>query len=824
MSVKYILHPLIATQYHLVIDWYHVQTYWNANAYFTSYILDKAEVASPKLDPLTTSKELTEGQIRIKVYGPAYQNYYDIFKVFNVAANADVWMEVEGEFKELKFEGITGTLQVKRVDFPYVIQGTGTLTVPWIQNKQHAFLTKQDDDLYRLVEDPTKQSEEDDYTYFWFGYGSDTTGDSGIRNMKLWVSDTEYLHLQQYIYQGLTSLNHCIFQLFDSTETPNPPNCTANNRLMVDEPKEGQYLAEYWYQSVEGLPNLIYSNSYNDPYSNYYGIAVQRGHPESQRVMGVKIHNLDRPIIKVTGEVVYANLLDCFFEVKTKNLHYTSPKTKYLLGQFFECPLPSVGTSGIKYTDHFLIPPTIAYPPTEDNQLVNLGYVKDYPTVEKKVRRISGSILPDIKRTRITIYGESKNWFAIQKLSLYDDEGYVWTGLAQYNNKDFPVRPIVLKRYKPEDTPPSFDTYTNDYELKEGEIKAYLYYADYFGDMKMYSSTGTSEAFPFYGYPYTAQSNAPYGRFLRLRIDEDLFITKVTFTGWYSASTLSNMKVVTEISSTAPLEDEQDTDSNWTVSAVAISEEPIKGLGAFDIDPELSVIDVVKKTGSDTISGEKTFTVTPKLTSEVVEYKDIVNYQFVREYVSKIKKGIYKRLGVPLPKSITIATAGYSTWATIGKFKVYNDLGQRLQLVYRGSGSAASPKKSVFKWVDDAEYTAEYTTQDNTDYELKEGEFFVTESLCNALGKMKIHNTVAFQNIFTLDDEDYNGYIYNGDTGWNDVYKLEFEGEIDLSLVSITTYRYPVPQMRLTITDAEGSEAFKSEEMDDTSTITAEDF
>ena len=791
MSVKYILHPMIATQYHLVIDGYHVQTYWNTNMYFTSYILDKAEVATPKLDPLTTSKELTEGQIRIKIYGPAYQNYYDIFREFNVAANADVWMEVEGGFKELRFEGITGTLQVKRVDFPYAIQGTGTLTVPWIQNKQHAFLTKQDDDLYRLVEDPNKQSE-DDYTYFWFGYGSDTTGDSGIRNMKLWVSDTEYLHLQQYIYQGLTSLNHCIFQLFDSTTTPNPPNCTANNRLLVDEPKEGQYLAEYWYQSVEGLPNLIYSNSYNDPYSNYYGLAVTRGHPDPQRVMGVKIHNLDRPIIKVTGEVVYANLLDCFFEIKTKNLHYTSPKTKYPVGQFFECPLPSVGTVGIKYTDQFLIPPTIAYLPTEDKQLVNLGYVKDYPAVEKKVSRISNSILPEIKRTRITIYGQSTNWFAIQKLSLYDDEGYVWTGLAQYNNKDFPVRPIILKRYKPEDTPTNYDTYTNDYELKEGEIKAYLYYADYFGDMKMYSSTGTSEAFPFYGYPYTAQSNAPYGRFLRLRIDEDLFITKVTFTGWYSASTLSNMKVVTEISSVAPIED--------------------------------SIVDAVRKTGSDTITGEKTFTVTPKLTSEVVEFKDIVNYKFVRDYVSKIKKGIYKRLGVPLPKSITISSAGYSTWATVGRFKVYNDLGQRLQLVYRGSGSASSSKKSVFKWVDDAEYTADYITQDNTDYELKEGEFFATEYLCNALGKMKIHGTVSFQNIFTLDTDDYNGYIYNGDTGWNDVYKLEFEEETDLSLVSITTYRYPVTQMRLTITDAEGGEAFKSEEMDDTSTITAEDF
>ena len=68
---------------------------------------------------------------------------------FNVDANADIWMEVEGEFKELRFEGITGTLQVKRVDFPYAIQGTGSLTIPWIQNKQHAFLTKQDDDLYR---------------------------------------------------------------------------------------------------------------------------------------------------------------------------------------------------------------------------------------------------------------------------------------------------------------------------------------------------------------------------------------------------------------------------------------------------------------------------------------------------------------------------------------------------------------------------------------------------------------------------------------------------------------------------------------------------
>lgn len=823
MSVKYILHPVTSTSYHLVIDGYYVQTYWNVNTYFTSYILDKTEVATPKLDPLTTSKELTEGQIRIKIYGPAYQNYYNIFEVFNVDANADVWMEVEGEFKELRFEDISGTLQVKRVDFPYVVQGTGTLTVPWIQNKQHAFLTKQDEDLYRLVEDPDKQPE-DDYTYFWFGYGSDTTSDSGIRNMKLWINDTEYLHLHQYIFQGLTSLNHCIFKLFDSTETPNPPNCTANIRLLVDEPKEGEYLAEYWYQAVEGLPDLIYSTSYNDPYNNSYGIAVKKGHPDPQRVMGVRIHNLDRPIVKVTGEVVYANLLDCFFEIKTKNLHYTSPKTDYPLGQFFECPLASVGTTGIKYTDQFLIPPTISYPPTEDKQLVNFGYVKDYPTVEKNLRRISNSILSDIKRTRITIYGQSTGWFAIQKLSLYDDEGYVWTGLAQYNNKDFPVRPIILKRYKLEDTPTTYDTYTNDYELKEGEVKAYLYYADYFGDMKMYSSTGTSEAFPFYGYPYTAQSNAPYGRFLRLRIDEDLFITKVTFTGWYSSSTLSNLKVVTEISKVEPLTDEEDTDENWSVSTIAISEEPIKGLEKFEIDPNASIVDAVRKTGSDTITGEKTFTVTPKLTSEVVEYKDIVNYQFVRDYVNKIKKGLYKRLGVPLPKTITISSAGYSTWATVGKFKVYNDIGQRLQLVYRGSEALTSPKKSVFKWVDDTEYTAEYTTQDNTSYELQEGEFFATEYLANALGSMTIHSTVSFQNIFTLDTEEYNGYIYQGNQSWNDVYKLEFEGETDLSLVSITTYRYPVTQMRLTITDAKGGEAFKSEEMDDTSTIATEDF
>ena len=160
----------------------------------------------------------------------------------------------------------------------------------------------------------------------------------------------------------------------------------------------------------------------------------------------------------------------------------------------------------------------------------------------------------------------------------------------------------------------------------------------------------------------------------------------------------------------------------------------------------------------------------------------------------------------------------------IGKFKVYNDIGQRLQLVYRGSEADTSPKKSVFKWVDDAEYISEYISQDNTSYELQEGEFFATEYLANALGSMKIHNTVSFQNIFTLDTEDYNGYCYRDNQSWNDVYKLEFEGETDLSLVSITTYRYPVTQMRLTVLDANGGEVFKSEEMDDTPTIATEDF
>lgn len=416
--------------------------------------------------------------------------------------------------------------------------------------------------------------------------------------------------------------------------------------------------------------------------------------------------------------------------------------------------------------------PVLAYEPTDDAPAsfkhVNETVYRVVNDNTKDIRQWFDSNVGCTANGELYVYGHcSGSYFSYQWLKLYVSDNEFYFAVARLYSQNG-VTKWCLRKFKdgdelspcPHDLQPNFAMQPGDVEvtillpnaLEEGATTI-QYYSEYYSN-------------PFNPNYYLCfyKGTKPDAELAFKILPGELNVTRVTYehnVSYTNDIAFIEYKVGDEVKFKSPI-------INSTVDSKFDSQEITNNSN------KVLTID-----SNPVLSGQWKFNQCPTSMAPATHGDQLISYKSLMSILNQI--GIVK---LCTDVSILIRADFVSTWAQICYLEIYTANG-RLVPLYQQTLKGTGPIKAVFKWfrndslpdnaASDFEATTGKTTitmRDLKGYELQEGEFFANVYLPATLTPGLTESTVeSYCDPFYRDG--YNGLLWYGSTGVNDVYKIE---------------------------------------------------